>query len=77
VFTFSTYFYIFSNLSKILSKASSPETPNIPETYDNKGPNFSFKTIAFSKPFSIIFGKLSNLKVCPVGAVSKTITSYF
>lgn len=38
------------------------------------GAIFCFKRINFPNPFSITWGKLNNLRVWPVGAVSKTTT---
>ncbi len=39
--------------------------------------NLAFKVTALSNPFSNKLGKFNSLRVWPVGAVSKTITSNF
>jgi hypothetical protein len=59
--------YIFSTYSLL---------PKTPSKEPNKVPNLLFKESNLSKPLSKRSGKLSNLRVCPVGAVSKTIVSY-
>ena len=49
-----------------------PKTPDMP---DISPLNFYFRVNILLRPFSNIFGKFKNLNVCPVGAVSNTMTS--
>lgn len=76
-FTFVEMSFIFYILVKILlmlwsTWSSDPRTPPI---LDKMLLNFSFNVNNLLNPFSKIFGKFKNLNVCPVGAVSNTITS--
>ena len=66
--------YILLNIfSKVLSISSFE--PNIPDIPLIMPLNFYFKVRILFNPFSKMFGKFRNRKVCPVGAVSKTTTS--
>ena len=46
----------------------------VAQTCENIGPSFDLKDISFPMPLSSKEGKDSNRSVCPVGAVSNTIT---
>ena len=64
-----------NKLFKLLSTSESdPKTPESPESIPL---NFYLNVNNLFNPFSIMFGKFKNLKVCPVGAVSNTITSNY
>jgi hypothetical protein len=52
-----------------------PSDPSTPPILERILLNFYFKVKSLLRPFSKMLGKFKNLKVCPVGAVSKTITS--
>lgn len=76
-FTFVEISFILSILVKMLlmlwsTWSSDPRTPPI---LDKMLLNFSFNVNNLLNPFSKILGKFKNLNVCPVGAVSNTITS--
>lgn len=68
---------IFSILANSLSKLALSYScePKILPMLDIIVPNFYFNVSSLFKPFSITLGKFRNLKVWPVGAVSKTMTS--
>jgi hypothetical protein len=66
--------YIFVNMLFMLWSTWSYE-PKTPLILDKILLNFYLRVSNLLSPFSKIFGKFKNLNVCPVGAVSKTITS--
>lgn len=71
--------FILSILVKMLLMLVSTWSyePKTPPMLDKMLLNFSFNVNILFNPFYNMLGKFKNLKVCPVGAVSNTITSNY